>query len=131
MAPEAIREGEHMDTRADLYSLGAVAYYLLTGRPPFQSPNAVQTLVDQVKTTPVPPSKVTEIELPVELESIVLRCLEKWPDDRFQSAGELAAALRAVPLDQAWSRERACEWWDLHAGVARPVLYESAPGKGR
>jgi serine/threonine-protein kinase len=127
MAPEAIRDEGSVDTRADLYGLGAVAYYLLTGQPPFGGGSAVQTLVDQVRKTPVPPSEITEIDVPVELETIVMRCLEKWPDDRFQSAEQLESALVEVPFEEAWDRNRAREWWSLRTGVARPVLYESAP----
>ena len=130
MAPEAIRDEGRVDTRADLYGLGAVAYYLLTGQPPFQGKTQLQTLVDQVRKPPVPPSAVTEIEVPVELESLVLRCLEKWPAERFQTVEELEAALRAVPLEESWNLDRAREWWMLHSDVIRPVLYESAPGGG-
>jgi len=127
MAPEAIRDGDHVDTRADIYSLGGVAYYLLTGRPPFGPGNTLQTLVDHVRTPAVPPSEVTELEIPAELEAIVLRCLAKWPDERFQTPDELDAALRSVPLEEPWSQDRAREWWTLHADSVRPVLYESAP----
>jgi hypothetical protein len=130
MAPEAIRDEGRVDTRADLYGLGAVAYYLLTGQPPFQRRTQLQTLVDQVRKTPVPPSEVTEIEIPAELESIVLKCLEKWPEERYQTAEEMDAALRSVPLEETWNLDRAREWWTLHSDVIRPVLYESAPGRG-
>lgn len=130
MAPEAIRDEGRVDTRADIYGLGAVAYYLLTGQPPFQAETQLQTLVDHVRKPPVPPSAVTEIEVPIELESIVLRCLEKWPEERYQTVEEMEAALRAVPLEQTWNLDRAREWWTLHSDVIRPVLYESAPGRG-
>ncbi len=130
MAPEAIRDEGRVDTRADLYGLGAVAYFLLTGQPPFQCRTQLQTLVDQVRKPPVPPSEVTEIEIPVELESIVLKCLEKWPEERYQKVEEIDAALRSVPLEETWNLDQAREWWTLHSEVARPVLYESAPGKG-
>lgn len=128
MSPETIREDCRLDTRADLYSLGAVAYCLLSGRPPFQSPSVVQTLVDHINRTPAPPSQVTEIEIPAELEAIVLRCLEKRPEERYQTAEELEEALRTVPFDMPWSRHRARQWWELHTDAIRPVLYESAPG---
>jgi len=130
MAPEAIRDEGRVDTRADLYGLGAVAYYLLTGQPPFQCRTHLQTLVDQVRKPPVPPSEVTEIEIPIQLESIVLKCLEKWPEERYQSVEEIDAALRSVPLEETWNLDRAREWWSLHSEIVRPVLYESAPGKG-
>ena len=130
MAPEAIRDEGRVDTRADLYGLGAVAYYLLTGQPPFQCRTQLQTLVDHVRKPPAPPSEVTELEIPIELESIVLKCLEKWPEERYQTVEELDAALRSVPLEETWNLDRAREWWALHSDVVRPVLYESAPGRG-
>jgi serine/threonine-protein kinase len=116
MAPEAI-EGVEIDTRADIYCLGAVAYFLVTGLPPFQSPSTVQMLVDHVKTAPRPPSELTDCALPRELEEIVLRCLGKRPADRYQTAEELEDALRAVPLAEPWTRAKARAFWQRHLGT--------------
>lgn len=113
IAPEAV-EGGKIDTRADIYCLGAVAYFLVTGVPPFQSPSAVQMLVDHVKTPPRPPSELAECALPPELEQVILRCLRKNPADRFQTANKLEDALRAVPLADLWTPGKARTLWQLH-----------------
>jgi serine/threonine-protein kinase len=129
MSPEAIHGDFPVDTRSDIYCLGAVAYYLLTGSPPFSSKSAMQLLIDQVKKPPEPPSRITEIAVPEALETAILRCLEKRPEDRFQRVQDLDATLRKVPLEEQWSNERATEWWEVHVEDMRPVLYESAPGR--
>ncbi len=117
MAPEAVQEGIEIDTRVDIYALGAVAYFLLTGRPPFQSDSIVQLLIEHLKTEPRPPSEVTELTIPSDLEEIILRCLAKSPDDRFQTADELESALTAIRFDEQWTRKEAGEWWNLHLDV--------------
>lgn len=65
--------------------------------------------------------------IPPELETAVLRCLEKQPRDRFQTVEELEKALREVPVAEPWTRSRAHDWWQLHLDAVRPVLYDSAP----
>lgn len=92
MAPEMV-DGEPVDGRADLYSLGCVAYYLLTGRLVFEAETAIQTALLHVQQEPVPPSLRTENPVPPALERLVLACLEKRPADRPRSAAELAAEL--------------------------------------
>jgi hypothetical protein len=89
----------------------------------------MQLLIDQVKKPPEPPSRITEIAVPEALETAILRCLEKRPEDRFQRVQDLDATLRKVPLEEQWSNERATEWWEVHVEDMRPVLYESAPGR--
>jgi len=114
ISPEAIRGAENIDARSDLYCLGAVAYFLLTGRPPFDAVTSAELMIDHLKATPPPLSQVSELPIPKELEAIVLKCLEKAPDDRFQSAAEVESALRAVPIEDPWDQAKAHEWWDLH-----------------
>lgn len=92
MAPEMAR-GDAVDGRADLYSLGCVAYYLLTGQLVFAGETPIQTVLLHVQQEPVPPSQRTGNCVPSELEQLVLRCLAKRPDARPQSAGALMAAL--------------------------------------
>jgi serine/threonine-protein kinase len=87
---------------------------MLTGRPPFDASSSVELLVDHVKAIPTPPSQVSELEVPAELDEIVMTCLEKKPDDRFPTAAALEAALDAVAFDSRWSQEQAHEWWELH-----------------
>ncbi len=71
-------------------------------------------MIEHVKTTPKRPAEISEIAIPLELDEIVMRCLQKKPADRYQSARELETALEAVPLAEPWSRDIAQEWWDLH-----------------
>jgi serine/threonine protein kinase len=92
MSPEQAR-GDVADARSDLYSVGAVAYYLLAGEPPFVRASAVQTLAAQLGDPVVPPRQHGDV--PADVEAVVMRCLEKAPAQRFQSAGELDRALAA------------------------------------
>jgi serine/threonine-protein kinase len=96
MAPEMVTGGGQLDGRTDLYSVGCVAYYLLTGELVFAGETAVQTALLHVSQPPVPPSQRTGNPIPAELERLVLACLAKEPDDRPQSASELNAALAAM-----------------------------------
>jgi hypothetical protein len=114
LAPETVYGNQDVDGRADIYCLGGVAYWMLAGRPPFTAESSLEVVVDHVKTIPKRPTEVSEITIPVELEDIVMKCLEKKPDDRFQSAWELEEALCAVRFAQPWSRRRAMDWWTLH-----------------
>jgi serine/threonine-protein kinase len=116
MAPE-IALGSEVELRADIYSLGCVAYWLLTGQLVFDEENPTQMLLRHVQATPAPPSTVTEEEIPAELEQLVMRCLEKNPHDRIGSADELWAQLGAIDLPP-WTEERAQRWWELHAPAA-------------
>jgi tRNA A-37 threonylcarbamoyl transferase component Bud32 len=112
MAPERFSEDQHADPSSDLYSVGAVAYFLLTGRPVFDgSPG--QVLVDHTETPPVPPRR-TGVELSEALERVVLRALAKLPEERFRSAEEFREALRQTPEWGRWTRERAHRWWEEH-----------------
>jgi serine/threonine-protein kinase len=115
MAPEMAVGKDEVDGRADLYALGCVGYWLLTGKQVFEGDTPVAVLVEHVKTAPVPPSQRTEeIDIPSDLERVILKCLEKDPADRYQSAEELSAALAACELPECWDSARAKEWWDLH-----------------
>jgi serine/threonine-protein kinase len=109
MAPEMVR-GEAIDGRADLYALGCVAYYLLTGHQVFDGENAMQLIARHLQATPVPPSKRAAIDVPPALERIVLACLAKEPEGRPRSAAELARALAAIDVPP-WSEVQAAEWW--------------------
>jgi serine/threonine-protein kinase len=114
MAPEVVTGTDKLDGRSDIYSLGAVAYWLLTGRPPFSSTSAIGVIADHVKTVPPRPSEVSELPIPPELDELVMRCLEKKPEDRFQTTCEFAAALSQIQFADPWDRERAGDWWNLH-----------------
>ncbi|HSR67853.1 MAG TPA: serine/threonine-protein kinase [Acidobacteriota bacterium] len=114
MAPEMARGKGQVDHRTDLYALGCVAYWLLTGQLVFDSENPLSIVVDHVNSQPAPPSSRSELEIPGELDAAILRCLAKAPEERFQSAGELAEALASIPLKSHWDSARAAKWWELH-----------------
>jgi serine/threonine-protein kinase len=114
MAPELLTDPGLVDGRTDLYALGAVAYFLLTGEPVF-SGGVVEVFGHHLHTQPKPPGALSD-PIDSQLEAIVLRCLEKDPDDRFQSAAALAEALRACAIAKAWTRPRARAWWDERRG---------------
>jgi len=113
MAPEQITASESIDGRSDLYALGALGYYALTGRHMFEGKTPVQIFADHLHTKPNAPSKMTEIPVPSALDAVILRCLEKDPNDRPGSAAELAELLRACEVGE-WSVGRARTWWDTH-----------------
>jgi eukaryotic-like serine/threonine-protein kinase len=95
MAPEMV-QSEAIDGRADLYSLGCVAYFLLTGELVFQGDTAIQTMFMHMQQEPVPPSERTQNPIPPALERLILTCLAKQPDDRPASAADVAAELDQV-----------------------------------
>jgi serine/threonine-protein kinase len=111
MSPEQATGQREADVRSDIYSLGAVMYYTLTGQPPFQYDNAVQVLVAHVSQEVVPPCELNPA-IPLDLEETVLRCLEKDAEDRFQHVSALRRALADVVLDDPWSEQRAAQWWE-------------------
>ena len=108
MAPEqAITDGRAVDGRTDLYSLGAVGYYLLTGRPPFEGDDGIAVLIAHARDPAVPPSQV-RADVPEDLERVVLLCLAKDPAERFADAAGLERALGecAAPATGARSMPR-------------------------
>jgi serine/threonine-protein kinase len=134
MAPEQAIGEERVDARADIYAVGCVGYWLVTGCNVFEGRTPMDTLLKHVHDEPVPPSRRTELEVPAELEALILRCLAKKPSDRPQTGDELLDALAAVPMAEAWTRDRARQWWDEHHVSTVPkasVSYDrSQPGYG-
>lgn len=118
MSPEAATGEGEVGPRSDLYSLGAVAFFLLTGRPPFVGGSAVRLLASHVLDSPPRPSSLTELPIAPALEDLVLRCLAKDPAERPAGASALAAALRAIRFEVPWGEPEAAEWWALHAPPA-------------
>jgi serine/threonine-protein kinase len=112
MAPE-LALGENVDGRADLYALGCVAYFLLTGQLVFDAGSGFQMIAKHIQETPAPPSQRTELEVAPELDRIVMACLAKRPEDRPESATELDRRLAEIELEP-WSEERATRWWRTH-----------------
>jgi len=113
LSPEMI-VGDELDGRSDLYSLGCVAYWLLTGRRVFDYDKILKVVVAHANEAPTPPSVVSEFEVPEAIDAIVLRCLAKDAGDRFQSASDLADALETFAGDHPWSPQQARSWWDAH-----------------
>jgi serine/threonine-protein kinase len=114
IAPEVVRGDRVADHRVDIYTLGCVAYWLLTGRLVFQAPNAIQLMYQHANAEPIPPSERSEFEIPPALDSLVLACLAKFPEQRPQSAAELARGLAAAVPGDGWTEELAHRWWDRH-----------------
>jgi eukaryotic-like serine/threonine-protein kinase len=112
MAPE-MALGEKVDGRADIYAVGCVAYYLLTGRLVFEGTGSFQVIAKHIQEAPVPPSQRTEIQIPVALERVVLACLAKKLEDRPQTAAELDRELAEIETEP-WSQEEAQRWWRQH-----------------
>lgn len=110
IAPESITSPDPVDGRADLSSLGAVADFLLVGEPVFLHQGLVQVCAAHRHEAPVAPS-TRRAGLGAELDAIILRCLEKRPEARFESAGALREALLAAPAAATWTRARAAAWW--------------------
>jgi serine/threonine-protein kinase len=113
MPPEQA-QGEAVTDKTDVYALGCVAYWLLTGRLVFRGNSVMQILIDHVKTEPTAPSEHTAQPLPPELDEAILTCLAKDPADR-PSARELSERLAAVPLETRWRGADARDWWSSHS----------------
>jgi serine/threonine-protein kinase len=126
MAPETIRSAGAASPRSDLYALGAVAYYLLTGRHVFEGASAVEICAAHLSQQPVPPSAMSSVAVSADLESLILRCLAKDPNDRFASAAELRSALLACAAAGSWREEDARRWWAENA-----ALVAGAPALGQ
>jgi eukaryotic-like serine/threonine-protein kinase len=132
MAPEAAN-GDPVDRRADIYALGCVAYWLLTGRLVFEAETPLRMLVQHIQAQPVPPGRRAPQPVPDALERLVLRCLEKDPANRPASADEILADLDRMGLDRGWDQGRARQWWESYAAppmsavpTERPVLVMEA-----
>ncbi len=114
MAPECALGAKDIDARADLYSLGCVAYWLLTGRLVFEADNAMAMALAHVQSAAVPPSKLAG-DVPADLERVVLACLEKDRERRPQSARQLDRMLAGCTAGATWTREQAEQWWNEYS----------------
>jgi serine/threonine-protein kinase len=112
LAPEAIRDGDSRDPRTDLYALGAVAYFLLTGTHVFEAEKTMDLLQKHLLEAPDPPSSRLGAELPADLEALVLSLLEKDVSDRPASAAALREAIEQLECWGEWTRELAQRWWN-------------------
>jgi serine/threonine-protein kinase len=114
MAPEQVLAVTTIDERADLYALGCVAYWLLTGHTVFDIERPLAMAVAHVKAPPMPPSRRTEMPIPKDLEAVIMQCLEKEPGKRPASAEHLAAMLLETGVGSQWGAQAARDWWHQH-----------------
>jgi serine/threonine-protein kinase len=117
MAPEVMRSSNAGDGRSDLYGLGAVGYYLLTGEHVFPGDNILEICFSHVHKEPIPPSERIGKPISQALEAIILSCLAKKPDDRPQHAAELRDQLIACSGLERWTEDKALRWWQSHPNV--------------
>jgi serine/threonine-protein kinase len=110
MSPEQVLDPPSIDARSDLYALGAVGYYLLTGCFVFEGTNAIEICAQHLSAEPELPSVRVEREIEPELEILIMQCLEKKRVDRPSSALELAKQLDRLTIEP-WSQEQAAQWW--------------------
>ncbi|MCC6587671.1 MAG: protein kinase [Bryobacterales bacterium] len=115
MAPEVALGDNDVDHRADIYAVGCVGYWLLTGQHVFEGKTAMAVALEHIQSQPVPPSQRAELPVSPELDSVILECLAKKPVERPRTALDLKERLlRAVP-GREWTPDEAEEWWDTHA----------------
>ena len=114
IAPERFLEDDEPDARSDIYSLGGVAYFLLTGQPPFRGDVPLQIMIAHAREPVVPPRQIVA-DVPQDLEEIIVKCLAKEPHQRYADAAALEKALSECACADCWSQELAAKWW-----VARP-----------
>lgn len=112
VAPETLTD--KIDHRSDLYALGCVAYWMLTGHTVFEAATRIEMLAAHSQQQPVAPSKRVELPIPVELDDLILALLAKNPNDRPQSARELSERLAEIPLATPWTHDRSETWWRVH-----------------
>jgi eukaryotic-like serine/threonine-protein kinase len=120
LSPEQALGKGNLDLRCDIYSLGAVAYFLLTGQPPFVRENAMRVLMAHVHDAVV---RLTDVraDVPEDLQEVILRCLEKDPGKRFPDADSLEQSLANCQCANQWTRQKAANWWQ----EARPTADRS------
>ncbi|ADE14408.1 Serine/threonine protein kinase-related protein [Nitrosococcus halophilus Nc 4] len=126
VSPEGIAHPERVDVRSDLYAVGAVGYYLLTGKPVFDGKSVVEICMHQVHTPPVSLSERLGKPVSEDLERVIMKCLKKDPEQRPQNAKELLLALRQCKAAGSWSDEDAAQWWKEHQSEIDPMTSPDA-----
>lgn len=119
MAPELALGEPDIDRRVDIYALGGVLYWLVTGQLVFDADTPMKMMHRHISDVPEPPSTRTELEVPRELDELIVACLAKDRDDRPATAEQLAHGLAAVPLADTWTEQRAQRWWDTYLPQAQ------------
>jgi eukaryotic-like serine/threonine-protein kinase len=113
MAPEIVL-GAAIDQRADVYAIGCVAYYLLTGQPVFEADTAGDLFALHLRAKPTPPSRRSELPIPADLDALVLACLAKDPRRRPQDAAAVLDMLTRCAAREPWDNALARAWWERH-----------------
>ncbi|MCA8980841.1 MAG: protein kinase [Planctomycetes bacterium] len=116
LAPERLRAPDRVDARTDIYSLGAVAFYLLTGKHHLSGGTDADLLDRILRQEPVAPSKRTDQPIPPELDELVRACLSKEMDERPADTAAVLAVLDSIKSLEPWTEERAASWWRAHRG---------------
>jgi serine/threonine-protein kinase len=127
MSPESIRSPEEVDARSDIYSLGIVGYFLLSGKVPFDSGTVLEICSHHLRTPPIKPSLRVDRPIPEDLEQLILACLEKQPGQRPQSAQLLQDALGGLKDAGGWSPVDVRAWWSGYAGGKAAAARAVAP----
>ena len=123
LAPELVSGDGPFDGRADIYALGCVAFWLLTGRPPFDAGDAMSMLMHHSNTAPLPPSTMSEESIPADVDALILECLSKTPSLRPANADVLWERLSKLSVADRWEPRHARVWWELHdPELTRPGL---------
>lgn len=125
MSPEQATGSDQVDVRSDIYSLGAVMYFMATGQPPFDYQQPIKVMIAHASESPRPPREINP-DIPEELEEIILQCLEKQPEDRVQDAETLSEMLQQVPHVDTWSSTIAADWWTNYGCPERKALAKQA-----
>jgi serine/threonine-protein kinase len=128
MSPEQATGDHKLDERSDIYSLGAVGYYMLTGRPPFEGTDGIAVLIAHARDPVMPPSQVRP-GIPQDLEDVILRCLAKDAADRFADAESLEQALSECACVGDWDQKHAARWWRDYGLAAPPRATAGAPNR--
>jgi hypothetical protein len=136
LSPEAVNQPDRVDARADVYAVGAVGYFLLTGQPVFAGATVVEICLKHANEEPVPPSRRSGRPVSPGLEAVLMRCLAKDPAARPGDAGELLRDLEAAEAAGAWTYADAAAWWAAraHPGLAATGAGTAAPapvGQGK
>jgi len=128
MPPEAIKNAARSDPRSDIYSVGALGYYLLTTANVFDAENVFDLYEKHLKESPIPPSERTANPISAELEEAILRCLEKELNLRPQSVSELRALLLTGTRSQDWGLDARAAWWAKYHSQETRSAAETKPG---
>jgi eukaryotic-like serine/threonine-protein kinase len=113
MAPEQVMGDRPLDGRSDIYAVGCLGYWLVTGQMVFTGRTAIEVMMHHAQTVPVPPSERSEVAISNHFDAVILACLEKNPDARPATADALAAELVSIGMT-GWTLEKRLQWWGAH-----------------